>query len=502
MGPPRDLEMRREANHFADPPVISAMRLITIASIGAALVWASVGAAQTSQVPVTERDVAAAGPTLSPAERIFGLSTIWARAASDFPFPDRLAKLNWDSVYAAYIPKVLAAPHTVAYYDSLMRFSALLQDGHTNVYYPPEIQQRRLYFTSPRVDLVDVDGRVIVTNVAAELADSVPIGAEIVAVEGTATASFLAANVYPFLGLPPGPARRSTALDQSTLQYAKGLLAGRALTTVSVDVMTSSGTHRVVLTRDLYLKPGNWIRHARPRPSVTSRDLGDGLVYIGLNSFQDEKALSAFDSLSPAFVNAKGLVLDLRDNGGGDDHIGFAILSQYFFTREHSSASWRTRVRASSYMAWGANSAKQFADSHGLTFDSASATFWYAKLDERVDAVKSHVKIRGPVIVLVGRGTASAAEDFLIPIDGDPQFTTLGDSTFGSTGQPLPFALPGGGRGRIVSKADYYPDGRMFVGHGVVPQIIVRPSLQDAIDDRDSVLDRAVQVLRERLRRR
>jgi hypothetical protein len=41
------------------------------------------------------------------------------------------------------------------------------------------------------------------------------------------------------------------------------------------------------------------------------------------------------------------------------------------------------------------------------------------------------------------------------------------------------FKLPGGGGERICTKDDTYPDGRVFEGIGVPPQVKVSPSVSD-----------------------
>jgi C-terminal processing protease CtpA/Prc len=58
------------------------------------------------------------------------------------------------------------------------------------------------------------------------------------------------------------------------------------------------------------------------------------------------------------------------------------------------------------------------------------------------------------------------------------------------------FKLPGGGGGRICTKDDTYPDGRVFEGIGVPPQVKVSPSVSDIRQGRDAALERAIEILR------
>ncbi|HNC44923.1 MAG TPA: S41 family peptidase, partial [Acidobacteriota bacterium] len=98
---------------------------------------------------------------------------------------------------------------------------------------------------------------------------------------------------------------------------------------------------------------------------------------------------------------------------------------------------------------------------------------------------KPYVK---PVVVLISPRTFSAAEDFAVAFDAMKRGTLIGEPTGGSTGQPLNIQLPGGGGARICTKRDTYPDGKEFVGVGIQPQILVKPTLADFRADQDRVL--------------
>jgi C-terminal processing protease CtpA/Prc len=102
-----------------------------------------------------------------------------------------------------------------------------------------------------------------------------------------------------------------------------------------------------------------------------------------------------------------------------------------------------------------------------------------------------------PTVILTGHSTASAAEDFLIYADGQKHMTKIGQRTFGSTGQPFLFDMPGGGSARVCTKKDTYPDGREFVGYGIKPDIEVVPGLQDYIKGNDPALTWALDYLKK-----
>jgi C-terminal processing protease CtpA/Prc len=74
---------------------------------------------------------------------------------------------------------------------------------------------------------------------------------------------------------------------------------------------------------------------------------------------------------------------------------------------------------------------------------------------------------------------------------------TMGDYTFGSTGQPMYIRLPGGGSARICTKKDTYPNGKEFVGYGIKPDILVKETIHDYVSEKDKVLDHAMKIMDE-----
>ncbi len=101
----------------------------------------------------------------------------------------------------------------------------------------------------------------------------------------------------------------------------------------------------------------------------------------------------------------------------------------------------------------------------------------------------------GPLVVLTGPYTFSAAEDFVVPLDYADRAVFVGDTTGGSTGQPLMMLLPGGGSFRVCTKRDRYPDGREFCGFGIAPDTVVLPTVEDVREDRDPVMEAAVAAI-------
>ncbi len=103
----------------------------------------------------------------------------------------------------------------------------------------------------------------------------------------------------------------------------------------------------------------------------------------------------------------------------------------------------------------------------------------------------------GKVVVLAGPDSYSAAEDFLASFKHLKRGTVVGETTGGSTGQPLTFPLPFGGMGVICAKRDVLPDWNEFVGVGIPPDVQVKPSLKAFLAGEDEVLGTAMKILKQ-----
>jgi len=228
-----------------------------------------------------------------------------------------------------------------------------------------------------------------------------------------------------------------------------------------------------------------------PKSLLEHRWLEEGVLYVVLNSFNDEQIVDRFKTeVVPELAKAKGVLLDIRQNGGGSSEIAKAILD-YFVDQSLKGSAWRTREHVAAYKAWGA-----IGDQNYTRYAKGDA--W--KENEYQEFKPSNVsKFLGPVVVLISCYTGSAAEDFLIFIDGWGRFTTVGEPTWGSTGQPLSLQLPGGGGARICTKRDTYPDGRDFVGYGVQPAVKIERTPAALIGKEDNILSKGLEVLKGKL---
>lgn len=444
--------------------------------------------------------------SLSRGERLYGVSRFWQEVNYNFVFLDKVDRQQWDSLYKETLLRCQETASDYEYYLLLQKLCASLKDGHTNVYFPNEVA-KNLYITSfgpYRFFISYFDQKYIITRVNASKKEEVPVGSEIVEVNGLPAATYANRYVKPYIA----SSTDYVLENQAAYELLKGYLGSK----YTLKIKSPAGEYKTLKLEHQPTEEKEVYPPFENRALLDHRIMDNGTHYLALNSFEDEKIDSLFQDILPKLYAAKGLIIDLRYNGGGSTNIGFDILQYFTNAKSLAGSKSLTREHQAAYKAWGAfltpadtmaakpewdSSKEEMVKSYLMANDKAFYTFPYSTTKVRTKDKKLVV----PTVVLMGNNTASAAEDFLIYADALPHFTFMGDKSFGSTGQPYLFNLPGGGRARVCTKKDVYPDGREFVGYGIAPDIYVKPTLEEYLSNKDVVLDKAMDFLGEKLKR-
>jgi carboxyl-terminal processing protease len=426
---------------------------------------------------------------LTPAEKIYGLTRFWQEVKESFAFFDNVPELDWDAAYQEYLPKVLATKDRLEYTLMLQRFCALLKDGHTNIYTPNDLNP---WGVLP-IRFTEFGERLFVTDVLKSQEKDLPIGSEVLQVDGQPAATYVRQTLWPLIASSAEHIRWHASVLR--------LCIGKKNARIRVLLQKPDGTRT---ERQLIYDPANFsgtmARPMQPVPAFAQKDMGDGIFLITLGSFGLDEAAEGFERALPMLQKSgKGLLIDIRRNGGGNSGVGWRI-AQHLTDVPLQTSAWRTRERRAAYKAWG-----MFARVDGSMGESADERIrhflgeqWYREAGDSLPPAPEGERLRVPVVVLTDYDTASAAEDFLIVLDGAKHVTRVGRKTFGSTGQPIPLLLPGNIQARVCTKRDTFPDGRDFVGVGVIPHIEVEPTPQDYFMQRDVILERGIAILKEK----
>lgn len=382
-------------------------------------------------------------------QRIAAWAKLWSEVQFNFAFFDQVPELDWDAAFIEDLPKIRAAKTNAEYFRTLQRRVAMLKDAHTEVFgkgilpggawLPIACQIKTnnelvVVSTIAVVEIPNSDRRVEFA------AANLKAGEVITHLDDQPIAEFLTTEIYPFISASTAQWRNLV----SARKWDQGPYHSKA----KLKIRSADGQVRdVVLTRSHY--------RSMQAPKPEFKMLDNDIAYVRLDSFSSDFAVRKFESHLEEVRNSKGLIIDLRTNGGGDSAIGGRIIS-HLIEKPIQGSVWKTRKYMPAFRAW----------------DEREA--WHVGEPEWIQPAKQ--PYLGPVVLLIGPATYSAAEDFAVALHQAKRATLLGKRTAGSTGQPLRIQLPGGGSARICCKRDTYPDGREFVGFGVEPDIKIATS--------------------------
>jgi len=203
--------------------------------------------------------------------------------------------------------------------------------------------------------------------------------------------------VFPFEGTPSfragiRPADIISAIDGKSTD-------GLASDLVAKQLKGPKGTHvQVTVVREGQPKPlvFDLVRDEIPNPSVDLKyEIRPGIGYIHLKQFQETTAQEVIEGID-SFSDLKGLVLDLRGNPGG-------LLSQAVEVCDHLLAKGQGIV---------SQRGRAYPDqNYTVTHGNNGKTF--------------------PIVVLVNRNTASAAEIVSGALQDHDRALIVGETTFG-----------------------------------------------------------------------
>lgn len=209
-----------------------------------------------------------------------------------------------------------------------------------------------------------------------------------------------------------------------------------------------------------------------PQSNMLFGQVDTDIGYLWVHSLGGTGHGSDIDFILGQLAGLRGLFIDLRSNGGGNDQNGEAIAARFAdMTRLYR----RVRFR-----------------------DGPSHSDFGPFIDDFIVPVGAE-SFLGPVAVLTNRSTLSSAESLVLAFAVLPNASLFGDFTGGGSANPEQRQLANGWSYTVSRWIEYRPDGTTFEGIGIEPDVRTDISAADAAALRDTILDAAISDLRSRL---
>lgn len=200
--------------------------------------------------------------------------------------------------------------------------------------------------------------------------------------------------------------------------------------------------------------------------SMKEPDLG----YVNIKSF--DGSASDFEKIDDALAtlgNKKGLIIDVRSNGGGNSENSEIVASRF----------------ATKALVYGKVIAK-------IGKGKNDFSEW---IDTKI-APAGKAQYLKPVVILTNRRSFSSTEIFTMIMQNFPNVAVVGDTTGGGMGNPTTRELPNGWLYRASSKQRERANGAIIEGKGIYPNVAIWNTPKDVQQGRDRILEKAIELLK------
>ncbi len=389
--------------------------------------------------------------------RLLALYRYWNMIAYFFPYRYAIGE-DWQQVLPEFIPQFAAARTDEQYRLTALALIARIHDSHANIFGNDKVLAAYYGQYYAPVQVRFVEGQAVVTGYYHEAlgpATGLQKGDVVLRVDGVPVADLVKAR------LPLTPASNEPTQLRN---LAQNLLRGR---TEQVQLLVrradrefpltvARGTSKDVLKRNL--------DYGTPDPKAPAWHLLPGNIgLLALNTLHQEQ-LPAIMREAQA---TKGLVVDMRNYPA--EFIVARTLPQYLMPRKTAFI--------------------QFTGPQ-LTYPG---NFLIAPL-ETIPASKG-APYAGKIVILVNELTQSLAEFTAMALRAVPGAIVVGSTTAGADGNVSSIVLPGNITTMISGLGVYYPDGRETQRVGIVPDVVVQPTIKGIREGRDELLEKAVQLI-------
>jgi len=264
----------------------------------------------------------------------------------------------------------------------------------------------------------------------------------------------------------------------------------------------------------------------------TSHLLDGNIGYLRIPTM-DDRLVDPVVNQVKSFRDTKGLIIDVRDNGGGTYGVMRAIYGFFLpddarpkvtniaayrlsptFAKNHIEyrptfrADWpgwndqeREAIReaASKFKPEWILPAGNFSEWHYMILSRTRSGRGGPSQQTVGGTSDDYFYYNKPVVVLCNAGSFSAADGFVNAFADLPHVTVVGEPSAGGSGATRYFQLP---KTRIdvalASMASFRPNGKMFDGNGIEVDLFVKPTLEDFTAPADNVLARAVEIVNQK----
>jgi C-terminal processing protease CtpA/Prc len=360
---------------------------------------------------------------------------------------------DWNRVLRDFIPRVVLAKDSDDYQRQLMLVIAAIQDSHANLWSSLRVRPPIGDCQLP-VNLRFVENRPVVTGYSSDdlgKTSGLQIGDVVTKIDGQPVTKFVS-EIAPYYAASNQAAR---------LRDIGHSLALGKCGAVSVAVLRGRGTLELSAERVPLAKLDLTRDRRHDLPGDTFQMLAGNVAYLKLSSVKADQA-SAYIG---AAADAKGLIIDIRNYPS--EFVTYALGSHLV------------------------SNPTVFASNTFTDIVNPGAFHW--EIGSTINPELPHYA--GKIVILVDEISQSQSETTARAFRAAPGAIIIGSTTAGADGNVSEISLPGRLRSMISGIGVFHPDHKPTQRIGIVPDIVVRPTIAGIRAGRDEVLEAAIRQI-------
>jgi C-terminal processing protease CtpA/Prc len=392
----------------------------------------------------------ASSPYPSRERRLLALFRFWNVIERFYPYLTLMGD-TWDRALVEFLPRFELAADARQYALAVAELAARIPDGHVHVTGSPEVD-RVLGSARPPFEVQVLGGQVVVTSLSQKSPPPGILPGDVIVTVAGEPMDAAMERVSPYIA----------GSNEAYVAYraAGAALAGELGESLTVTVRDAAGaTHDVSMPRTKEREP----RRAGPVYRLVDGDVG----YADL----DRLEVGDVDAMFSAFEKTRAIVFDMR---GYPHNTGPAIAQ-------------RLNVR---HVGVAAQFFEPFV-APGAAGEVAPRRFFGQALPQT-----EQPQYRGKTVMLIDERTISQAEHVGLLLEAANGTTFIGSQTAGADGDVTRLVLPAGISVSFTGRDVRHADGRQLQRTGLVPDLVVRPTVEGIRAGRDEVLEQALATIK------
>lgn len=383
--------------------------------------------------------------------RLLALYRYWNMIQYYFPYKN-LIEEDWKGVLQEFIPTFLNAENETEYTLASLEIIARIHDTHAGIWGNNKVLEKYYGEKYPPVKVIFAENQLIVNdfyNDSLSKESGLQKGDAITGINGESVENIIK-NRLKYTPASNYP----TQLRNIAYNILKSN-SGKIELTISRNGNTEAKTIKTYTSKELNYKK---------QEKEFFKMLDNNVAYVYMGSVDSKKLDEVFGQIK----NTKGLVIDFR-NYPSD----FVTVKMGKLLKQNSTEFVK------------------FTN----TDNSQPGLFTFTSSQKIPGSGNNYYK--GKIAILINEITQSSAEYHTMAFRTAPNSKVFGSITAGADGNVSDIVLPGNISTMISGIGVYYPDGTETQRIGIVPDVEVKPTVEGIKNNRDEVLEKAVDWIEE-----